>query len=241
MEFTAMIDHSIRRGIASALTVVLLAAVLLSAAAAGPVAAAPAAAAPAAAETGDQRRALDRGFFFGFKYQANQLDRDLTLPADELQQVGISDVGYGAVLVLGYSLTEHVSLRSQFSAAIHSAERTDGRAVHSGITFEVLYRFLSDARFHPYVFGGVGGAHVATDVAGDRLMLFGTSGLFGAGILQEITSHLLVDIEARLDMINWRRFWKTTDVESNTSSDEVRPVEAGDGAGKLTIGLVVHF
>jgi hypothetical protein len=162
-------------------------------------------------------------------------------PGSPPGQFFIDDTGQGAIITVGYAFLPQFALRFTGGTAQHSTSRSDVSVYHSSGVLEAHYRFLPARRVRPYVFGGLGGTDLRADHEGFRVRTSGGVAVLGAGLLGNLTDHLLADLSFRADWINWNKVEVSQDLPDGSTAQLESPIEESGGAAKLLVGLLWEF
>ena len=201
-------------------------------------ASAPGAASAAAA---DEAWGAERGFALGLQLQTDVIGAEDPGPNAAPDQLFIEETGHGATVHVGYTFTPAFALRWSLGVAGHGTSRDAVEAYHSSSMLEAHWRFLPHERARPYLFGGLGGAVIETDAELYDSEIRGGAAVLGLGLLYNLTRHLLLDAQGRLDFINWNEAQLQLELPQGGTLELAAPVEDDGGALKFQVGVAWQF
>jgi opacity protein-like surface antigen len=194
--------------------------------------------ADAGRETGWGER---RGLTLGLAYQTSLIGAEDPRPGSDPRGLYFEEVGHGAALQLGYAFTPHFGLRFGLGTASHGTTQEAVEALFSRVLIEAHYRFLPRERARPYLVGGLGGASIRVDSEGYESEISGGVAVFGAGLLFNVTEHLVLDFSGRLDSVNWTETKVTVALPDGGTIELAQPVDESGSAGEFLFGVVWEF
>jgi len=182
-----------------------------------------------------------RGFAVGLQFQGNFIGAsDPDAETDE-NAIFIDETGGGATIHLGYTFVPAFALRLAIGMARHETTREAVEGFYNTVALEAHWRFLPQERARPYIYGALGGAGFMLDTDEYEGEISGGMAGLGFGLLYNLTRHLLIDLNTRLDLINWDEAKWTRDVPGIGEVSVSAPVDDDGSAWRFQFGLAWEF
>lgn len=197
--------------------------------------------APAAALAQDAATPVwgqSRGFSAGLKFMVDGLGAD---SSPDPVNPAIDDMGSGLVLCAGYTFAPRFHVRLTAGSATHGTEIAGLDVQHSVGTLEAHYRFMPDRQVCPYVFGSLGGTDVRADQGVNHVKFSGSMAGVGVGTLVGLSRHVVMDVTARLDGVNWDKADWSQDQSGGGTLHYNDPIEESGGSARLELGFLWQF
>lgn len=175
------------------------------------------------------------GFSIHLAFVSDNIGAEDPGPTSSAEQLFVDEHGGGAYLRVAYGFTPSVALGLSLAGAPHATTIEGQEVIHGTAAFDLRYTFLAHERARPYLEGGLGGATLVLDAEGYNVEVRGAVALLGAGVVHNLTPHLLLSAGARLEFINWTEISVRRDSGGETLTLE-DPVEDDGGAVKLLFG-----
>jgi opacity protein-like surface antigen len=182
----------------------------------------------------------EKGVVLGLQFQTDLIGAEDPSAESPPDQIFVEEAGHGGLVHLGYTFTPRVCVRLAMGGAFHGTTIEGVEVSHSSATLEIHYRFLPGERARPYLFGGIGGATLEYRSGDFQSEVTGGVAVLGAGFLYHVTRHLLVDVAARLDSINWNEIRVRRRV-GGVWTEISDPVDDAGSAGKVLLGMSWQF
>jgi len=179
-----------------------------------------------------------RGFSLGLRYQVDGLSVDEN---PDPGQIKIEDIGAGLTLVGGYSYTPQFHTRLSIGGAQHGTNVAGLDFAHSTASLEAHFRFRPDQQVCPYLFGALGGTDVRADQGGNHVKITGGCVGVGGGLLVGLSRHIVMDVSARVEAINWDTIEWSQDQPGGGTLQYVDSVEDSGGSSRLELGFLWQF
>jgi hypothetical protein len=185
--------------------------------------------------------AQDRGFSLGLQFQSNVIGAsDPDADADE-NAIFVDETGSGATFHIGYTFVPAFNLRLAIGIARHETTREAVEAFYNSVAIEAHWRFLPQERARPYIYGALGGAGFMFDTDEYDSEVSGGVAALGFGLLYNLTRHLLIDLNTRLDLINWSEATWTRKVPGGGEVSVSAPIDDDGSAWRFQLGLAWEF
>ena len=195
---------------------------------------------PSAAET-EGVWAQERGFSLGLQLQTNAIGAEDPSGESDPNDIYVDEIGGGGTFYLGYTFVPSFCLRLALGVARHETTQDAVEAFYNTLAFEAHWRFLPQERARPYVYAALGGAtfHLGTERY-DSETSGGLAGL-GIGLLYNVTRHLVIDVNTRLDLINWDEVNVTHQLPGGGEVGITAPIDDDGSAWRFQLGLEWEF
>ncbi|MFH1144263.1 MAG: outer membrane beta-barrel protein [Candidatus Eisenbacteria bacterium] len=185
--------------------------------------------------------AQERGFVLGLQYHTNVIGAEDPGEQSTPGMLFVDEVGHGMTFIAGYNFTPAFHLRLAASVARHETTQEAVEAHYDAGLIEAQWRFLPAERARPYVFGGIGGAGVGFDTDSIDEEVRGGAVSMGLGVLYSLTRHLVLDLNTRLDLINWNERRITQELPGEGTLELESPVDGNDSAWRFQLGMEWEF
>lgn len=153
----------------------------------------------------------------------------------------IDAMGGGLALEVGYTFTPRVHLGLTLGSAQHATDVPQLKVLRTIGVIEAQYRFAPAAQVCPYMVATLGGAGVRADQGADHHTLSAGAAGIGGGVRVGLSTHLVLDVGARLEAINWKDATWTHDVAGGSTLSYHGAIEDSGGASRLQLGLGWDF
>ena len=153
----------------------------------------------------------------------------------------IDQMGSGLALAGGYSFSPHFHTRLMLGSTRHSTSVAGLDVMRAVATIDAQYRFLPGRQVCPYIMGSLGGGDLRADQGGDHVKFSSSTAGVGGGLRVGLTRHVVMDVGARLEVVNWKDAAWSRDLPGGGSLQYQTAVEQSGGSSRLELGWLWQF